>query len=118
MAKSNGSTQAQEASFADFAKFMPAGQMPSFNMEAAMEVQRRNAQALTEAGQRAFENFQAVIRRPNEMVRESWKETSDLLGEVMQPGSTEEKVARSSEITKAVFDKAMSNSRELAEMMT
>ncbi len=123
MAKTNGSAQNGSAvpsydfGFGDMSRFMP-GSNALPNMDAMMQVHRQNAQAFTEASQRAMEAMQAVMRRQNEMVRDSWKDTTDMFGEVMSAATPEQKMAKQTEITKSAIEKAMSNGRELAEMVT
>ncbi|NDE91042.1 MAG: phasin family protein [Alphaproteobacteria bacterium] len=116
--QSNGSaTQNGFSSIMDFSKFIPNG-IPGFDMQGMIEAQRRNAEAFTQAGQRAMQNMQAIMQRQNEMVRESWQETSSLAAEVMAGGTPQEKMAKQTEVTKASIEKAVSNSRELTEMLT
>jgi phasin family protein len=125
MAKPNTSNSNSEPSsngftnIMDFSKFMPnMNSVPGFDMEALMQAHRRNAELFTQAGQRAMQNMQAIMQRSNEMAREGWQETTQLAAQVMAGGTPEEKIAKQTEVTKASIEKAVSNSRELTEMLT
>lgn len=126
MAKPNATNSNNEQSSAngftnimDFSKFMPnMASVPGFDMEALMQAQRRNAEAFTQAGQRALQNMQAIMQRSNEMARESWQETASVASQIMSSGTPEEKIAKQTEVTKASIEKAVSNTRELTEMLT
>jgi phasin family protein len=103
----------------DFSKFMPGmTNVPGFDMEAIMQANRRNAEAFTQAGQRAMQNMQAIMQRSNEMAREGWQETVALASQAMAGGTPQEKIAKQTEVTKSSIEKAVSNSRELTEMLT
>lgn len=126
MAKSNGAaandaqaSQPPFSAFMDFSRFMPNGvKVPGFDLEAVLQLQRRNAEALTQAGQCVLEGMQAVMRRQGEMAREGWQETASLFNGAMTPGSPEEKVAKQTEAAKSAIEKAVSNGRELADMLS
>lgn len=121
MVKTNGSANQHYAApdfskMMDLSKFMPGVKMPGFDMEAMMQIQRRQAEMLTEVGQQVLHNAQALMQRQGEMVRETMQETAQMFGQVMTGGTPEEKVAKHTEITKTTIEKAMANGRELAEM--
>lgn len=121
MAKTNGSAQQNGSTFSpfmDFTKFMPTGALPAFDMAAVAEAQRRNAEVFTQMSQRTMEAMQGMMRRQGEMVRETWQETSSMLGEVASAGTPEEKVACQTAMAKAAMEKCVSNGREMAEMVT
>jgi phasin family protein len=119
----NGASPFGFPNMMDFSKFMPNFNtqnfnVPAFDVQAMMETNRRNAEAFTQAGQRAMQAMQAIMQRQNEMVRETWQETAARAAEVMAVASPQEKFAKQSEVTKASFEKAVSNSRELTELLT
>lgn len=121
MAKTNGSTQSQTNAFSpfpDFTKFMPTSPMAAFDLSAMTEAQRRNTEAFTQASQRTMEAMQTLMRRQSEMMREGWQETASLFGEMVSAGTPEEKVACQTAMAKTTMEKCVSNSREIAEMVT
>ena len=65
----------------------------------------------------ALEGFQAVVRRQSEIVRQTMEQTSSMMTELMAAGSPEDKVAKQADLVKLAFEKALSNARELAELV-
>lgn len=102
---------------ADLQKMMTEFKMPGFDMEAMMSAQRRNIEAITAANQRAVEGLQAVMRRQLEMLRQSMEEASSMTREITAEGAPEGKVARQTDLVRTAFERALSNMRELSEMV-
>ena len=120
---------ATQTSFGDFdvakffnpTKFFSDMKFSGFNgidMEAVLAGQRRNIEAFTAANQAALEGLQTLAKRQAEMVRQSVDEANKAVKELLAAGSPEEKAARHAELTKVAFERAVSNTRELAELVT
>jgi phasin family protein len=88
-----------------------------FDVEAVLAGQRRNIEAFAAANQAAFEGLQTIAKRQAEMVRQSVDETNKAVKEMFAAGSPEEKAARQAELTKAAFERAVSNTRELTQLV-
>lgn len=93
---------------------MPSG----FGMENIMEAQRKNLQACVAATQVAMEGMQQIMRRQSESMRQSMKECSGMMNEIMTVGTPEEKFMRQAEMTKSMVDRAMMCCKEMGEMST
>ena len=103
----------------DFKKMMTDFKVPGVDMDSVLESQRRNIQALTNANQLAAEGVQAVARRQAEIMRETMSEVQKATQDLMSPGATpEQAVTKQTELAKSAFEQAISNMREVAEMMT
>ena len=108
----------------DFAKmFEMPKQMGDFkfaavDMEGVVATQRKNIEALAQANQLAVESMQAIARRQSEIFRQMMEEASSAMREVMAAGSPEEKAAKQAEIVKEAFTRAVTNMRELADLVT
>ncbi len=98
-------------------KFSGFNGFNGFDVEAVMAGQRRNIEALTAANQAALEGFQTLAKRQAEMVRQSVDEASKAMKDLLASGSPEEKAARQAELTKAAFERVVSNTRELTELV-
>lgn len=98
-------------------KFPTMGEMPNMDFTGLMESQRRNLEALATANARAYEGLQAVMQRQTELIRQTLEESTGMMGDFMRVGTPEEKMARQTEITKLVFEKTVSNLKELTEML-
>ena len=110
--------------FSQLAKLNPLNamtgdtRMASFDMKAMVDAQQRTAEILSDMGKKSMASMQAIMQRQTEMVRENMKETTSFISQVMQAGTPEEKMACQNEFAKQSFERAMSNSRELVDMMT
>jgi phasin family protein len=114
-----------QSPFGDFdvSKFFNPGKFFSdikfngFDVEAVMAAQRRNIEAVTAANQAALEGLQTLAKRQAEMVRQSVDEANKAMKELLAAGSPEEKAARQTELTKVAFERAVSNTRELTQLV-
>jgi phasin family protein len=61
--------------------------------------------------------MQAVVRRQAEILRTTLEETGTILTEVLGAGSPEDKAAKQAELVKTAFERALSNMKELAELV-
>ena len=102
----------------DITKVMGDMKLPGVDLEALMASQRKNIEALTAANTLAFEGFQAVATRQTEILRQTMEELQKMMTEVMSAGSPEDRVAKQAELAKSAFEKALSNMKEVAEMVT
>lgn len=101
----------------DVTKFLGDYKVPGVDVDSLLASQRKNIEAITAANQLAVEGLQAVIRRQAEILRQSLEESSALMSDLMAAGSPEDKAAKQTDLVKAAFEKALANSRELAELV-
>lgn len=101
----------------EFSNAMKQFRLPGVNIESVVESQKKNLEALTSANRVAFEGMQAVAKRQAEILQETMNEASKAVDSVAKAGSPPEMAAKQLEIAKQAFDKAISNMRELAEMV-
>jgi phasin family protein len=118
MAKINPFFDVDVSKFTDVSKLISEFKLPGMDVESALASQQKNIQALTAANQLAFEGFQAVARRQSEILRQSIEQTTAIVTELLAAGSPEDKVAKQAELVKSAFEKALANTRELAELVT
>ena len=118
MAKTNPFFDVDVSKFTDVSKLMSEFKLPGVDVESAFAAQQKNIQALTAANQLAFEGFQAVARRQSEILRQTIEQTTSIVSELLAAGSPEEKVAKQADLVKVAFEKALANTRELAELVT
>ena len=95
--------------FADF-------RLRPLDVEAVWAAQRRNIEALTQANQVAVEGAHALVKRQMEMTQQTFEDVSTMLRELVQPTSTEDRIAKNTEFAKKVIDKSISHSREIAAL--
>ncbi len=102
----------------DVTKMMSEFKIPGVDMDSLLAAQRKNIEALTAANKVAFEGMQAVATRQTEILRQTMEEMSQMMSELMQAGSPEDRVAKQAEFAKSVFEKALANMKEIADMIT
>ena len=82
-----------------------------------MAAQRKNIEAVTEANKLALEGMQAVARRQAEILRTTFQEVGPVIAQAFGPGAPDVKVSQQAELVKTAVEKALSNMKELAEMV-
>ncbi len=100
----------------DVGKAFAGFAFPGFDVETLVAAQRKNLEALTQAGQLAVEGVQAIARRQVEIARQSVDEVSAAMRELTQPGAPQERIAKNAEFAKLAFEKGIANARELTEL--
>lgn len=103
--------------FGDYTKNFSNGTAAFFDFEDVVAAQRRNFEALTAANQAALEGVKAVAQRQAEMARKAVEEFGKVAKELAEPASAEEKLVKQAEITKAGFEQAIANVRDLTDLM-
>ena len=101
----------------DLSKVLGDYKVPGLDVESILASQRKNIEAVTAANQLAIEGLQAVLRRQAEIVRSSVEEAGSYVNQVAAAGTPEEKAAKQAELVKVAFEKALSNIKELAELV-
>jgi phasin family protein len=92
--------------------------LPGIDVDALVASERKNVEAVTEAGRATFEGMQAIGKRQIEIFQETMNEATKAYDALTKSGSPPEVVAKETEIAKEAFQKGLSNMRELAEMVT
>jgi phasin family protein len=102
----------------DVSKAVRDFRFPGFDVQAIVEAQRKNLEALTEANQLAVEGVRALAQRQAEIAQQAVEEASALVREWMQPGAPEQRLAKNVEAAKQAFETGVANARELSELTT
>lgn len=110
--------------YADVLKFwndmktptMPS--MPNFDFGSALNTGRRNAEAVTAAGQAVAESYQAIARRQAELARAQVEKVLKSTKDMLVNGSPEINTTKQVELAKSVFESSLNNLREVSELVT
>jgi phasin family protein len=102
----------------DVQKMMGEFRIPNVDVEAVVAAQKKNIEALTSANQLAVEGMQAVAKRQAEILRQTAEELQKNMQSLMENGAPDALVAKSTELTKTAFVKAIANMKELSEMVS
>jgi len=101
----------------DFSKMFINGKAPSVDVEAIVNSQRKNFEAVAAANRIALQGMQAVAQRQAEIVRQSVEEFSELSKSLTATGTPEDKFARQATLVKEGFETALVNLREFSELL-
>jgi phasin family protein len=86
--------------------------LPSVDIDALIDWQRRDMEALTEANRQASEGLKALVERRNEILQETLAEWQA----AVKDATSTEAMSKRAEAAKQGMQKAMANFRELSEM--
>lgn len=101
----------------EFSKMLKQYNLPGVDMDSLMASQKKNMEALTAANRVALEGMQAVAKRQAEILQETMNEASKAVDTLSKAGSPGEVAAKQAELAKDAFERALSNMRELAQMV-
>lgn len=102
----------------DISKFLADLKLQSVDLNVVLAAQRKNLEALTTANKLAFEGAQAIARRLTEVLGQLLEDTSSAVAEVAAAPTPEQKMAKQVELGKVAFEKALSNLKELSELLS
>lgn len=101
---------------ADFTKLFSAFQIPGFDIDGFISTQRKNFDAVSAAGQLAFEGYQTAVKRQIEMATELAGATNGV-PDLFAAGSPQDKLTKHADVFKASLDKSLANIREIWEII-
>jgi phasin family protein len=96
----------------DLKKLIEKSQLPSVDIDALIDWQRRDMEALTEANRQASEGLKALVERRNEILRETLTEWQA----AVKDATSAEAITKRADAAKQGVQKAIANFRELSEM--
>jgi phasin family protein len=98
--------------FEDLKKLIEKFQVPSLDIDALVDWQRKDIEALTEANRQASEGIKALVERRNEILRETLTEWQAAI----KDATSAEAISKRADVAKQGIEKAIANFRELSEM--
>ena len=110
----DATTAAPAPSFNSFAKLF---QVPGFDVNTIVNIQRRNVEALTAANQTIAQGLQTVVQRQGEIARQSVKQFQDLLSVKPSSTSVEETLVKQIDVAKTSYEKTVADTRELGDIV-
>ncbi|MEI6986961.1 MAG: TIGR01841 family phasin [Rhodospirillaceae bacterium] len=102
----------------DITKMLADFKVPGVNLEPMVAAQRKNIEALTQANNLVVAGIQAVMKHQAEIFQVSMEQARTVASEIMVPGSPEAKVAKQAEVVQTAFQAALTNMKELADLVT
>ena len=104
--------------FGDFDSIFKQMKLPGLDMDAMMAAYRKNVEAVTAATRVANEGMLALVKRQAEIVRDALEQMRVVGTELSSVKDAKELAERQTAIAQQTFDKAATNMKELADMMT
>jgi phasin family protein len=102
----------------EFAKASKGFEVPKFDFDAILELQKKNFEAFTVANQVAAEGAQAFAKRQSEMLQQTLEEVSKMIESFTKLENPQAIAAVQADLLKGSFVKSVDNTRELAELLT
>ena len=88
-----------------------------FDINAIVDVQRKNFEAISAANKQAFEGLQAVAQRQSELLSQMAQDNSAVAQELLNTGTPEQKVAKQAELLQKNYEKSVANLQEISELL-
>jgi len=99
-------------------KMMQKMHLPSApGAQELMEAYKRNLEAMSAANRIALEGAQTVARRHMEIVQQTMAELSENLRAMASTEAPTEKAAKNAELLKKAYERAVANTKELADLI-
>jgi len=95
---------------------LPAFKVPGFDMGTALDIQRRNIEAVTAAAQTVTQGMQTIVQRQGEIARRSVEQFQGLLHVAPASAPVEDKLVKQVDLAKTSFEKNVADSRELFDL--
>ncbi|PJB71516.1 MAG: phasin [Alphaproteobacteria bacterium CG_4_9_14_3_um_filter_47_13] len=90
--------------------------LPFFDVKPLLDIQKKNFEALSEAGTLALEGLQAMAKSQTEFFSQAVENTSSIMQEVIGEGTPEQKAMRQADLAKKSYEKSVTNWREITEI--
>lgn len=108
----------QKNPFADYMKSFGEFKSPAMDMNAIMNIGRRNAEAFSAATSVLAGSMQSASQRQAENVRGHVEQVLKAAKDMMVGGSPEINTAKQAELAKKLFESSMKNFRQTSEIIT
>ena len=120
-AASSGARSAMESGMnvmGEFTRMFSDMKFPTVpDMEGLISAHRRNLETLSAANRVALEGAQIVARRNMEIMQQSVAELTDTMRQLTAAETPQARAAKQAELLKDAYERAVSNMRELADLI-
>jgi phasin family protein len=100
--------------FADMAKQIS---LPKIDYEAFVDIHSKNMEAMQKSAAVVSDGGRALLAKQQEILTEVGREARQLIAEFKPGGSPQEVAAKQAELAKRVFEAAVKNTRDVAELI-
>ncbi|MCU7890398.1 MAG: phasin family protein [Candidatus Thiodiazotropha sp. (ex Ustalcina ferruginea)] len=92
-------------------------QLPNIDSDSFMESQKKNLETLMAANQAALSGTQELLRYQSEIMKQAMADATEAANSLASSTSPQEIAEKQTELVRAAFEKAVSNSTELSELI-
>ncbi|MCM8856345.1 MAG: phasin family protein [Candidatus Thiodiazotropha sp.] len=92
-------------------------QLPNIDSDSFMASQKKNLEALMAANQAALSGTQELLRYQSEIMKQAMADATEAANSLASSTSPQEIAEKQTELVRAAFEKAVSNSTELSELI-
>ncbi len=100
----------------EFQKMFERMALPGIDMQAMMQLQQKNLEALQLANKTMMEGFQVMLRREIEITRTSLEEAMKTMQDLLKETDPATNAQMRFDVAKQTVEKALANLRELSEL--
>ena len=113
--------------YADFApakmsdqvmKAMKGGSIETVDVNAMMDIQRKNLEALNKASQATFEGAQQIAQKQADLFKAMFDQATSAADSLGKASSPQDLAAKEIDLCKSVFEASLANSKKVADMLT
>ncbi len=101
----------------EFTKYAEQYKVPGLDVDAIVASQQKNVEAITAANKTALEGLQAVAARQADLLKQAMESASTAVESISVSGTPQDAAAKQAELVKATFEKALSDMKEIAEIV-
>lgn len=98
-------------------KTMKGGSMEAIDVNAMMDIQRKNLEALNKASQAAFEGAQAVAQKQAELFKAAFDQATSAAESLGKVSSPQDLATKELELCKAAFESSLANSKKVTDVV-
>jgi phasin family protein len=92
--------------------------MPHVDTSALFQAQSKNLYALIAANQAVMAGARNLLQRQSELMKEAMDEASEAMQNMGKISDSNEAAVKQTELVQAAFEKALSNTKEISDMIT
>ena len=99
-------------------KAMKGGSMETIDVNAVMDIQRKNLEALNKASQAAFEGAQQVAQKQAEVFKAVFDQATSAADTLGKAATPQDLAAKELELCKTAFEASLANTKKVADVVT
>lgn len=99
-------------------KAMKGGSVETIDVNAVLEIQRKNMEALNKASQAAFEGAQAVAQKQAELFKAAFDQATSAAESLGKVSSPQDLAAKELDLCKAAYEASLANTKKVTDVVT